>query len=145
MDILSNFRENLTELIFDKKITVEQVSKDTGITLSEVYTYLRRRYLPKLSNIIKIADCYNYSIDFLLGFIQIQPKINYKKTPLFSQTFKALLAERKVTRYRLNKDTKISINCLDSWYNGKSIPSVENAVILARYFDCSLDELLGRE
>jgi len=145
MDILSNFSENLSELIFYKKITVLQFASDIGVDLSEAYRYLRKECLPNLANIIKIADCYNCSIDFLLGLSSSQTVNEYNKTPPFSQRFKEVLSENKTLRYRLSKETKISINRIDDWYYGKFLPSVENVVILSKFFKCSVDALLGRE
>lgn len=145
MDIKSNFGDNLSELIFDRNITVEEFSKTVGIAFSEVYRYLRKECLPKLSNVIKIADCYDCSIDYMLGFTPYNDGATYRKTPPFCESFKKLLQDKAVTRYKLNKQTGISINCIDSWYHGNFTPSLDNAIILAKYFDCTLDYLLGRE
>lgn len=144
MDILSKFSENISELLIEENITIEEFAKAVNINLSEVYRYKRKEYLPHLSNIIKIADCYNYSIDFLLGFIQFPANAIFKKTPPFSQTFKNLLNDKDMTRYKLSKKLEISLNRIDDWYHGKSIPSLDNAIKLKNYFKCSLDELLGR-
>lgn len=145
MVILSNFDETLKDLLFDKKITVEQFANDAEITLSEAYRYLRKESVPKLSTIIKIADAYNYSIDFLVGITPFPDNITFKRTPLFSQQFKELLSNNTVSRYRLSKDLNISINRIDDWYHGKCLPSAENAIKLAEFFKCTLDSLLGRE
>lgn len=145
MDILLNFSENLSELIDDQNLTVEEFAQTVDIAFSEVYKYLNKTYLPKLSNVIKIADRYNYSIDYLLGFIAFPENASFKTTPPFNQRFKALLKEKGLTRYKLHTDAKISINCLDSWYNGKHIPSLDNAIKLKKHFDCTIDYLLGRE
>ena len=145
MDIMSKFGENVCELLNEQKITIEEFAKTIGITLSEAYRYKRKEYLPHLTTIIKIADCYNYSVDYLLGFIPFPENANFKKTPPFSQTFATLLKNNNLTRYRLNKDTGISLNRLDDWYHGKSLPSIDNAIKLKKYFKCSLDFLLGRE
>lgn len=145
MDILSNFSENVSELLNDKKITVEQFANEAGITLSEVYRYLRKEYVPKLSNIIKIADAYEYSIDYLLGLIPFPESARFRKTPPFSDRLKELLDKNNLSRYRLSMDTQISINRIDDWYHGKFTPSLEKSLVLAKYFKCTLDYLLGRE
>ena len=145
MDILSSFVENLKELIDEKNISVEELAKKVDITYSEIYRYMRKEYLPKLSNIIKIADYFNCSIDYLLGFIPFPENVSFKKTPPFNVTFQHLLAEHKTSRYKLSNDTEISINRIDDWYHGKFTPSVDKAIKLAKYFNCSLDGLFGRE
>ncbi len=145
MDIITSFSENLAELIDDCKLTVEQFAKTVDIAYSEVYRYLRKEYLPILSNVIKIADRYHCSVDYLLGFIPYPENTDFIITPPFNIRFKQLLEEFNITRYRLNKATDISLNRLDDWYNGKYTPSLEKALILKKYFKCSLDYLLGRE
>lgn len=146
MDYLTNISENLKEIIDDNHLTVEEFADSVDIAFSEVYRYLRKEYLPKLSNIIKIADTYNYSLDFLIGLIPFPENAKFKTTPPFSEQFKKLLKEKGVSRYRLSKETEISINRIDSWYHGEFTPSLEKALKLKEYFDnCTLDYLFGRE
>lgn len=145
METLSDFSDNLAELINEHKLSVEQFAEIVGITYSEIYRYLRKEYIPKLSNVIKIADAFGYSVDYLLGFIPFPENVVYKITPEFSVRFRQLLTEKNITRYMINKNTGIPINRLDDWYNGKFTPSIDKAVKLAKYFNCSIDYLLGRE
>ena len=145
MDILSNFSENLSALLDEKNLSVEEFAASVDIAYSEVYRYLHGEFLPKLSNIIKIADRYNESIDYLLGFRPLPEHEKFCTSKPFSQRLNQLLAQRKISRYRLAKDTHISINRIDDWYHGKFIPSLEKAIILSRYFDCTIDFLFGRE
>jgi len=145
MELLSNFSESIEELINENKVTIEQFATSVDIDLSEVYRYLRKEYLPSLSNIIKIADFYKCSVDYLLGFIPFSENATFMPTPAFCESFKAILKRNNVTRYKVSKETGISINRLDDWYNGKFMPSLEKAIKLAKYFNCSLDYLLGRE
>ncbi len=145
MNYLSNFSENLSELIEENHLTVEAFAESVGIAYSEVYCYLRKEYMPKLSNLIRIADIYGYSIDFLIGLTSFPENAKFRTTPPFSGQFKKHLEKKGVSRYRMNKDTGISLNCIDSWYHGKFTPSLEKALILKNYFDCTLDNLFGRE
>lgn len=145
MDCLSSFGESVSEIIFENKITAGQFAETVGIAFSEVYRYLRKEYLPKLYNMVKIADRYNYSVDYMLGLIEFPPNVKFKQTPPFDARFKEILTEMKLTRYRLSKETKISINRIDDWYHGRFTPSLEKAFKLTEYFNCSFDYLLGRE
>ena len=145
MDILSNFGENISELLHEKNLSVTEFAQSVDIAFSEVYRYLRKEYIPKLSNMIKIADCYGYSLDYLIGLMPFPENAKFQKTPPFSVRFKELLKEKGLSRYRLSKETGILINRIDSWYNGEFIPSLDNALKLSKYFNCTLDYLLGRE
>ena len=43
------------------------------------------------------------------------------------------------------KDTGISDTNLSRWENGKVLPNIDFCVILADYYEISLDELIGRD
>ena len=145
MKLLGSFVENLNELIFDNQMTKKSLCEKLDISLSQFYSYLNKESLPCLTTIIKIADYFNCSIDYLLGFAQhlIDDKLNY--TPPFNIAFAQLLKERGLTRYQLNKHTKIANARIDDWYHGKRVPTLDNVIKLAKYFDCTIDKLLCRE
>lgn len=145
MDILSNFGETLNELIFDNNLTAETFSQAINIDRSVIYKYLRKETLPSLQNLIAIADYFACSTDCLVGLTHNNAVATFKKAPPFSLRFKEILDEHKLTRYGLRKQTKFAKQSIDDWFNGTRNPSVENAVLLARHFDISLDNLLGRE
>lgn len=45
----------------------------------------------------------------------------------------------------VEKDTGISNTNLSRWENGKVLPNIDFCVILANYYEISLDELIGRD
>ena len=45
----------------------------------------------------------------------------------------------------VEKDTGISDTNLSRWENGKVLPNIDFCVILADYYEISLDELIGRD
>ena len=47
--------------------------------------------------------------------------------------FEALLIERKLTTYKVAKDTGISNTTFSDWKRGKSKPKLEKLIILAKY------------
>lgn len=57
--------------------------------------------------------------------------------------FAQLLKENNMTCYRVSKETGIATATLSDWKNEKSIPKIEKLKILAKYFDVSIDWLLG--
>ena len=59
------------------------------------------------------------------------------------EIFAELLKERDVTPYRVHKETGIAQSTLSDWKRGKSVPSAENMIKIAEFFDVSVDYLLG--
>ena len=62
----------------------------------------------------------------------------------FAQSLTKIMEERKLTSYRVGKDTGISDSLLGYYRSGKNEPSAENLLKLANYFNISTDYLLGR-
>lgn len=145
MDILSNFAENLADILFENNLSVDEFAKSVDINLSEVYLYRKKKYLPSTVNILKIADTYHCSIDGLLGFAPFSTNTHSRASQPFEIGFKLALAQKGITRYQLSKTTRLAASSIDDWYHGKRLPSVDNLLFLKNYFNCTVDYLFGRE
>ena len=145
MDILTGFSETLCELMVENNLTAETFSKAVKIDRSVIYRYQRKNSAPSLLNAIAIADYFNCSLEYLFGQATTNPEISFKNAPTFSEQFKKLLDENGITRYKLCQGTQFAEQSVDDWYHGKRIPSMPNVFVLAKYFNCSLDYLIGRE
>ena len=103
-----------------------------------------------MPNLLTICDYFACSVESILGLAVENPKIKYKTTLPFCACFRAILKERNLTRYKLIQDSKkrdfhFARQSIDDWFHGKRYPTVDNAILLAKYFDCSIDYLFGRE
>lgn len=63
----STFIVNLRMLIESRGLTLRDFCADVGIPASTVSRYLNEDREPKFSNVIKIAEYFNVSIDWLVG------------------------------------------------------------------------------
>ena len=63
---------------------------------------------------------------------------------MFASVFSELLQKNNVSAYALSRETKITQSCLSSYRSGSQLPSAENLILIADYFDVSIDYLLGR-
>ena len=54
-----------------------------------------------------------------------------------------LIRDKGITQYRLSKDIGVSDGHISDWKIGRSSPTSERLVKLAKYFDVSTDYLLG--
>ena len=73
--------------------------------------------------------------------------IKYKKGDYmekFAQRLKELREEFNITQNQLSKKTQISQASISKWEKGKGSPNGEYLLILADFFNCSTDYLLGR-
>lgn len=56
--------------------------------------------------------------------------------------FEALLEDRKITPYKVSKETGISTATLSDWKSGRSKPKVDKLKILADYFGVPIEYFL---
>lgn len=61
------FTDRFREMLQSKNLTAYRVAKDTGISQGLMGEYSRGEKLPTINNLVKIADCLNCSVDYLLG------------------------------------------------------------------------------
>lgn len=79
---------------------------------------------------VKIADYFNCSLDYLFGRTDDYKNSDHTECPPFSVQFRKVLAEQKVSQYRLIKDKVISGGNIDSWLNNKQTPHMESVINL---------------
>lgn len=63
----------------------------------------------------------------------------------FKEVFKKELKKRKITRQMFADELHYGIEQVNNWARGKSVPKTYDLVILADYFDMSLDMLVTGE
>ena len=96
---MSNFGENLCEIMKEKKLSTIDIKNLIGISTTQTGRYLSGNYEPTLKNAIKISNFFNYSLDFLLGLDDIPNR--YEK-------FNHVSFEKFIERYhKLMKDNNI--------------------------------------
>ncbi len=59
--------------------------------------------------------------------------------------FVRLLQRDNVTPYKVAKDTGISQSTLSDWKTGRATPKTDKLVILARYFNVTIDYFFTEE
>lgn len=142
---LALFSERLNELFFDNKVNVNEVEKVTGIPKSTLYRYLKAETVPGMEMLIRLADYFQCSVDYLIGMEADDQRFIFESCPPFSERFRFLLKKHTVSKYKLHKELGIPNTSLYLWQSGKRVPDIENLIKLSKYFHCSVDYILGRE
>ncbi len=139
-----SFFARLSDLMSDEGLNAESLAQKAEIDPSGIRRYLRKEILPTLKNAIKLAEYFHCRLNYLFGLDDDCGRFDEKSAD-FAESFEKALREKNVTRYRLCKDTRISPQSADDWFNAKRKPSMENVLKIAEYLDCSVDYLVGRE
>lgn len=114
----------------------------SNTTYSNAYNY---GIMPKTSSLIRIADYFNVSVEFLIG----NTDNDYFKRAQVPKTFNERLEELRVAKginsvYALSQSIHIHRNNIAQWIKLDCIPLIDDVVIIADFFDVSIDYLLGR-
>ncbi|MCM1289458.1 MAG: helix-turn-helix domain-containing protein [Corallococcus sp.] len=139
----SNFAERLQELLDTSDINAFALSKRINCGHSSIHRYLNGEN-PSLDNLIKIADYFQCSTDFLLGLTDEYVKENYLAVPPFSERLRFLLKYYNKSAYYLQTHTEIAESAIDHWKKGTHTPTVDSVIRIAKVLDCPVDFVIGR-
>ena len=64
---------------------------------------------------------------------------------VFAQNLKALRQAKNIGQVQLAREIKVSNGIISLWENGLREPTLSNLIALARYFEVSVDYLIGLE
>lgn len=144
MDNLSKFSERLSELMQESEILSEQLSKEIGISGSIIRRWCKNDPNLLLGNMLKVADFFQCSLDFLAGRTETQLDFVPKPCPPFNKRFRYVLEKCDVSTYELRNHTKIKGLHIHKWDNG-SDPKLSSLLEIANYLNVTLDYLVGRD
>lgn len=140
------FPSKLKELIEDNGLSKVDISKYLGLNnKTKLYAWLNGKNTPRIETILKFANLFNCSIDYLVGRTDNFIEVHKNPNPDFAKQLKKVLKACKVSQYRLLKDNIVSQGHLNSWFNDKMMPNLDNIIKLADYLNISIDYLVGRE
>lgn len=140
---MNKFQERLQELLTDNELSRLQLSKNIGISFETLNGYFNKDFYPELSVAIKISDYFRCSLQYLMGLTDeyCAHDDNYLS---FAETIKKLLRDNGVSIEQLMKSLDMSEANFYRWQSGKTNPSMGSLIMLAEYFDVSIDYLIGR-
>lgn len=138
------FAERLSDLMFDKNIKSTELAKNLNCERSTINRYLNAHKTPTVEMLIKLANYFECSTDFLLGIEPENYAENYLSPIPFSQRLPSLLNQLKITRYQLQQVTGIAESTLYYWAKGFTTPTIDKIISIAKAFNISIDFVLGR-
>ena len=136
----------LKDLMRENEIDVETLGKRINLKdYSLIYDWLSGGCFPSLENLVKLADYFKCTIEYLLGRTENYGEGNYKVTqPFYLQLIK-IMEQKGVSQYKMIKDGVCASNHFNRWLKLKNQPQLETLIKLADYFNVSVDYLIGRQ
>ena len=143
---MGKFSQNLIDLTSDQGLSLKRLSKKVDISSSLLYRYAIEERFPTIESIIKLANYFNCSINFLVGLDDEPSSANLKSifdSHVFLSRYNNLITTNNLSHYALSKKINISENGYSVWQKG-SMPYLDTLIKLADFFGVSIDYLVGR-
>ena len=110
---MKDFPKRLKELMEFYNLTKKDVSRYLELNNdTKIYIWLKGKNTPRFETIVKIANLFKCSLDYLLGRTDDFTEKEVKELPKFSEHFKKVLKQQKSSQYKILKD-KIDISKKD--------------------------------
>lgn len=142
MNIKDIFLSNLKDMIADKGMSFRAFSLDIGINRRTMNRWFYDRS-PRPESVIRIADYFNCSVDYLLDKTDSPKYMPSKNKESFYLRYTSLRERNKFTDRYVAQVCKIRPSAVTNWKHG-AIPSLEVTASLCDLFYCSFDYLVGR-
>ena len=138
------FRQRMLELLEDADCTKVALAAAIGVSKEVVFRAVDYGIVPSVRSLIKIADYANSPIDWVLGKTDERYFQKSDAPQTFQQRLELLRAEKGIRYSELVKNFPFPANAFYEWRRTGGLPCYEYLALLARFFDVSLDYLLGR-
>lgn len=141
---LSIFAERLSDLLFEANLNPPKFSKILKCGRVTINRYVSGSKMPSVDMLVKIADYFQCSTDYLVGLEDEDYQQNFIKCPKFKDRLPILLKHCHITRYKLQQLSGISESTLYYWSKGKTKPTIDKLIKIADVLNCTLDFVIGR-
>jgi len=141
---MNNFQERLQDLLTENELSRLQLAKRIGISFETLNGYFNKDFYPELSVARKIANYFGCSLQYLMGLTD-EYQNDDKSDLSFAETLRKLANENNLSIERLMKSLGMSEANFYRWKNNNHKPAMQSLIAIARFFDVSIDYLVGGE
>ena len=144
MAISIEFQKRITDLVDESNTKKSELPALMGVDYSSLSNALNYGIIPTPRILIRIANYFNVSINYLLGRSNDDSFFKSSKNKSFKDRLTSLCSEKDVTIYKVSQECFIERSYFSKWINNNYFPSLEMLDILCDYFGVSIDYILGR-
>ena len=130
-----------------KNIKQREIAEILGVDYSTVSGWETGKDTIPLKYLIKYANIYNYSLDYLFGIVEENKEKKKLDIDLekFGKQLKRIRKQKGFTQKDLIEKLNYSISCLSHYETGRTLISTTFLYALSKIYKISTDELLGRK
>lgn len=137
------FQNRLTELIEEQDCSKYEFASSIGVGKETILRSTLYGIIPTTRTLIKIADGLKVSFNYLLGGNKDDFYPSDHPTT-FQVRLKQLTEEKHTTYSKIAREMPFTRNYFFDWIREGTLPSLDYLMALSKYFDVSMDYLLGR-
>lgn len=138
------FKDRLIDLMNERQLTAFSLAKSLNCTSTTICDYRKGKYLPSSKMLIRLANFFNCSTDYIFGITVEYGCAKQTDCPDFSTWIPSLLKEFGVTKKDLCIKADISEKIFFSWLRNETMPSSLSVYKMAKFLNCSMDYVYGR-
>ncbi len=140
----NRFKEIVEDTFENNKLSNADIASKISVDKSVISNLVNYEIIPSVQSLIKIADYFNISLDYLLGTTDNSDFIKSAKPSTFGKRVLELKEERKDKFADITNKCSFSRNSIHVWIKRNNVPSLYYLIELSNYFDVTPDYLLGR-
>lgn len=137
------FYDRIIDLCVKNNINKTTLEKTLGFSQNSVNKW--KTSIPSVKKVQQLADFFNVSPAYLMGF---EPNNTYekKKEEVKYEYFADLIEKKRLTAYRVAKDTNLTTVLFTDWKKGKSNPKFDKLSKIAEYLNVPVSYFIdGKE
>ncbi len=144
MEYSEEFKQRFLELTDELDCKKSKIPNLLNINYNVFIKITEFGFVPKPVILIRIADYFNVSVEYLLGRTENAYFIKAETAETFLNRYQKLKAEKNLTDYAIAQKLHVTTSYTTNWKNKKYMPSIINLIELSEIFIVSIDYLLGR-
>lgn len=138
-----NFCELIKDIASEKGLQLQELFDNKVISEDTFYDF--SKYIPSLSNIIKVANYTKVSIDYM---IENTTKNNFRRYKTQQSNFydkvMNIIKPMDISQSQLAREIHMARNCFSRWKNGVQ-PRFSTIIDISKVLGCKIDDLLETE
>ena len=143
---MSDFRERLRRLRREAHVPERELAQLLNITAEAYIKYETGKREPCMERLILLAQRFGVSADYLAGRTEEPtpyPGSKYPEKSLFPERLRVLRKAKKLYQRQLAADVGLVERAVGRYEMGERRPRLDRLIVIADYFDASIDYLLG--
>ena len=138
---LQKFMRNALD---EEGFTQKAFAAAVGVSHDVIGRTLLYQCVPSMKSLIKLADYFQVPILYMFEETEYSDFTPAKAPTTFFERLEQLTKEKVIKYSALSHSLSFASNAVYEWFRTNSLPSLDYLKQLAKYFDVSVDYLLGR-